>query len=162
MRDWKKWLNEQLDLPAMANGRDSRIAEELADHLEDMEGEALARGASRAEAEARVLSWLGDPREAARELLRCEPGHVRARMSRWAEEREELLRHRGCPWVPVADVFRDLRMAFRGLGRQPVFTGVVVLVLALGIGATTAIFTLVDAVVLSPLPFDESDRLLAV
>lgn len=162
MRDWKQWLTKHLDLPTMANGRDRRIAEELADHLEDMEREALARGASPAEAEAQVLAWLGDPAEAAKELLRCEPGRVRARMTRWAEEREELLRQRGGRWVPVADMVRDLRMALRALVKRPLFSGVVILVLALGIGATTAIFTLVDAVVLSPLPFSESDRLIAV
>ena len=162
MRDWKTWLLENLDLPTMANGRDNRIVEELADHLEDMQREAVARGTSGIDAEAEVLAWLGDPAEAAKELLRCEPGHVRAQMSRWAEEREELLRHRGGRWVPVADLVRDLRMALRGLAKHPLFTGVVVLVLALGIGATTAIFTLVDAVVLSPLPFDDADRLLAV
>ena len=44
----------------------------------------------------------------------------------------------------------------RSLAKRPLFSGVAIFVLALGIGATTAIFTLVDAVVLSPLPFDES------
>jgi putative ABC transport system permease protein len=162
MRDWKQWLLQNLELPTMNNGRDHRIIEELADHLEDMQSESLAMGTGEAEAEAQVLAWLGDPAEAAMELLRCEPGHVRAQMSRWAEEREELLRHRGGRWVPVADLGRDLRMAVRALGRRPLFTGVSVLVLALGIGATTAIFTLVDAVVLSPLPFPQPDRLIAV
>jgi len=76
MRDWKKWLLQNLELPTMANGRDNRIIEELADHLEDMQGEALARGTGEAEAEAQVLAWLGDPAEAAKELLRCEPGEL--------------------------------------------------------------------------------------
>ena len=162
MRDWRMWLLENLDLPSMANGRDHRIADELADHLEEMQREALARGLGEVDAEAQVLAWIGDPAEAARELLRCEPGHVRAQMSRWAEEREELLRQQGGRWVPLADLLRDLRMALRGLAKRPLFSGVSVFVLALGIGATTAIFTLVDAVVLSPLPFDDADRLLAV
>ena len=121
MRDWKKWLVENLDLPTMANGRDSRIADELADHLEDMQRDALARGSSESEAEAQLLAWLGDPAEAAKEFLRCEPGHVRAQMSRWTEEREELLRRQGGRWVPLADLVRDLRMALRGLAKQPLF-----------------------------------------
>ncbi|MCP4657355.1 MAG: ABC transporter permease, partial [bacterium] len=62
----------------------------------------------------------------------------------------------------LGDLIRDLRLAFRALARQPLFSGVMVLVLALGIGASTAIFTLVDAVVLSPLPFDDADRLVAL
>ncbi|MBT8396360.1 MAG: ABC transporter permease [Gemmatimonadetes bacterium] len=162
MKDWKKWLTENLDLPSMANGRDRRIMEELADHLEEMEAEALARGRSSADAEAETLAWLGDPAEASKELLKCEPGHVRAQMSRWAEEREELLRQKGGRWVPFADLARDLRMALRSLAKWPFFSVVAVLVLALGIGATSAIFTLVDAVILSPLPFEDAGQLIAV
>ena len=62
----------------------------------------------------------------------------------------------------LADAFRDLRIGLRSLRGRPLFSAVVVLVLALGIGATTAIFTLLDAVVLDPLPFDEPDRLVAI
>jgi putative ABC transport system permease protein len=56
----------------------------------------------------------------------------------------------------------DLRTAFRSLRKSPAFTGVALLVVALGIGAGTAIFSVVDAVVLRALPFDEHDRIVAV
>ncbi len=56
-------------------------------------------------------------------------------------------------------LFRDLRHALRGVLRQPVFSVVVVASLGLGIGAATALFTLVDGVLLRPLAFPESDRL---
>jgi len=62
----------------------------------------------------------------------------------------------------MKNVARDLRHAARALAKQPGFTLVAVLTLALGIGATTSIFTLVDAIVLSPLPFDEQHRLVDV
>ncbi len=56
----------------------------------------------------------------------------------------------------------DLRAAFRSFRSSRAFTAVALLVLMLGIGATTAIFSVVDAVVLRGLPFDEHDRLVAV
>jgi predicted permease len=56
----------------------------------------------------------------------------------------------------------DFRFVLRGLLRSPGFTAVAVLTLALGIGATTAVFTLVDSVLLRPLPYPESDRVLSI
>lgn len=56
----------------------------------------------------------------------------------------------------------DLRFALRSLPREPGFTAVTVLTLALGIGGTTAVFSVVDGVLLRPLPFPDPDRLVAV
>jgi len=59
-------------------------------------------------------------------------------------------------------LFDDLRWALRSLLKTPVFTATAVLILALGIGANAAIFSLVDRTLLRPLPFREPDRLMAV
>ena len=59
-------------------------------------------------------------------------------------------------------MMRDVRYAFRTMLKAPGFTSVALLLLALGIGANTAMFSLVDAALLSPLPFPDGDRLAAV
>ena len=62
----------------------------------------------------------------------------------------------------MESVIRDLQFAVRTLFKRPGFTVVALVALALGIGANTAIFSLVNAVILKPLPFPESDRLVWV
>lgn len=56
----------------------------------------------------------------------------------------------------------DLRQAIRALRRTPAFSGVVILTLALGIGANTALFSVADAILLRPLPYPEPERLVAI
>src|SRR4051812_5512960 len=63
---------------------------------------------------------------------------------------------------PVDAVTSDVRIALRTLRKSPGFTAVVMLTLALGIGATTAIFTVVDAVMLRPYPYADMDRIVMV
>jgi len=62
----------------------------------------------------------------------------------------------------MTSFFADLRFSLRTFLRRPGFSLVVVLTLAIGVGATTAVFSLVDTVLLRPLPFEQSDRVVAV
>ena len=62
----------------------------------------------------------------------------------------------------MGGVIKDVRFALRGLRRQPGFAVVAVLTIALGIGAASAVFAVVDAVVFRPLPYSEPDRLVAM
>src|SRR2546425_9512467 len=74
--------------------------------------------------------------------------------------KEALMERSALP--SMRSVFADLRYAFRVMLRTPSLAVAVVSVLALGIGATTAIFSIVNAVLLRPLPFEEPDRLVRI
>jgi predicted permease len=87
-----------------------------------------------------------------------------------AAEHHRLLRRRRVlrparpnTWTPMAKNFAtDSRHALRALGNQPGFVAVAVLTLALGIGANTAVFSVLNSVILNPLPYPESDRLVRI
>lgn len=64
--------------------------------------------------------------------------------------------------MTMTGLLNDVRFAARSLFRYPMFTAIAVLTLALGIGANTAVFTLVDGVLLSPLPYSDSERLVSI
>jgi predicted permease len=120
----------------------NRIERELDDeviaHLELAELDARQRGL--------------DPIEARREALRQFGG--------LDQMREHHRDDRSARWIE--NLARDLRYGFAGLRREPAFAAVAIGVLALGIGANTAMFSLVDAVLLRPLPFPEPDRIVRI
>ncbi len=138
---WERWLYAwRVRLRTLLDGdrTDRELDDELQHHLALEIETRCAQGVPRAEARRQALAALGGL-ESTRE-------HVRA--SRCGASLEAG--------------FRDIRHGLRLLRRQPGFTAATVLTLALSIGATTAIFSFVDAVLLQPPPFPEPERLVTL
>jgi len=140
MPDWRRDVRGALASLNLDPGREQAIVEELAQHASERFDELRSLGLAAAEAQRRVLEELGPDRLSAelRPVFRsAPPSHPLG-----ALDREKFLSGLG----------RDLRLAARLLRLNPVFACVAILSLALGVGANTAIFQLIDAVVLRTLP----------
>ncbi|HLK66356.1 MAG TPA: ABC transporter permease [Bryobacteraceae bacterium] len=127
-------------LLALVRKRDleGELENEIQAHLELAERDALAHGLSADEA---------------RRAARLGFGGI-------AQVKEEHRDRRSFPWIET--LLRDVRYGLASLLRAPGFTAVVVGVLALGIGANVAMFSVVDGVLLKPLPFPDPDRMVGV
>jgi hypothetical protein len=97
-------------------------------------------------------------RREGRPLDPAEMEHVRRACLALARQRDREMRLT----QRLGELRDDVRFALRQLRRAPGFTVVAALTLALGVGANSAIFALVDATLLNPVPFDEPDRLVMV
>jgi putative ABC transport system permease protein len=130
-------------LPTSRRTVQVEVDDELRFHLDTRADELVRAGLAAADARAQALREFGDVGSARAELAEIDRRRAaRATRSEW--------------W---ASLWQDVRYSARGLRARPGFATVILVTLALGIGANTAIFTVVDAALVRSLPYPDADRL---
>src|SRR4030095_3030452 len=150
--DWRRLVRDELQALTGDAAHDAEIVEELADDLAQRFEEHHAGAATEREARDYVRAELGDAERLAARLRRARPARHRPPARPAVVARPRLL----------AGVGQDVRYAARVLWRSPGFALPAILTLAIGLGVVTAIFSVIDAVLLKPVPYPHADRLVAV
>jgi len=141
------WLSRRVfRLPATKPRIGRAVDDEIEFHVQERVDEFIAAGMSPTEAAAEVRRRFGDISTLRGQLVTI----------------EERARRRSTVAGIWNGLTQDIRFAARSLRRRPAFAATALLTLALGIGATTAMFSVIDGVLLQPLPYREPDRLVTI
>jgi putative ABC transport system permease protein len=148
---WTEHLRSRLAPLRLNPAREAEIVEELSQHLDQRHEELRSAGTSDAAARRLAIEELLEPEALADHMRSLRQANVPPPLVSGAPGRFLL-----------GDLWQDLRYAARMLRKQPGFAAAAILTLALGIGVNSAIFALVDATLLRPLPFPDPERLTMV
>jgi len=160
--DFRRLVRENLPLPPMKHRQDEKIVEELAGQLADLYRDARARGLDDGQALADALGQIPDWETFASDITSAQRPNLHGPGHDAADAIDVALHRRGGTWRVVADVGQDVRYALRTLGHRPLFLSVVLLTLALGIGANVAVFSVLQAMLGMPYRFANADELVVL
>jgi len=156
--DWSAYVRENLQLHGFRPERESEIVEEIAQQLYEAYQEALRAGGSEQEARAAAEGHVADWAVLRQQLASSQRKKEARAANALGQGQERDLQQRG-RFSPRTEIRQDLRYALRVLRKNPGFAAIAVLSLALGTGANTAIFQLIDSLRLRTLPVSNSQQL---